>query len=180
MPFIFLDRDGVINEEPGADWYVSTWEKFKFIPGALQAISHLTKAGYQILVISNQGAVSKGLMTPETLSDITQKMIASVEEAGGNIAGVFYCVHQSADHCDCKKPKTGLFKQATRGLDVDFPRTTFIGDAEEDVQAGQAMGLKTILVLSGRTHESDLNHFEAQPTLVKRDLLDAVHWILGQ
>ena len=96
------------------------------------------------------------------------------------MGGVYYCIHQTSDACDCKKPKTALFHQAVRGRSVSFGETYFIGDSEEDIEAGKALGCITVLVLSGRATEPDISKFLSKPDVVKKNLLDAAHWIIQQ
>ena len=175
---IFLDRDGVINEFPGRGEYVTRWEDFHLLPSAKKAIALLTASGFEMNVISNQGCVSGGLLTLQELETITSKMLKGVESAGGRIHGVFYCIHKTADRCKCKKPQTALFHQAARGRDIDFSNAYFVGDSEEDMQAGENIGCRTVLVLSGRAQEEDLSRFLVKPQIVKKDLLDAAQWIL--
>lgn len=180
MKIIFLDRDGVINRDPMnlACGYVTKWKEFKFLPGAKQAIRKLTKAGYAIYIISNQAGIAKGYFTLKALRDITKKMLKEVERAGGKIAGVFYCPHKDVDNCDCRKPKTGLFRKALQRRKVDLKDTFFIGDKIADIQAGHAAGCKTILVLSGKARLRDKGEWKAKPDFIKRNLLCAVNWIL--
>ncbi len=177
---IFVDRDGVIGEFPGMGFYVTRREDFRFLPNAKEALALLTKAGYEILVISNQGCVARGLISQEDLGLMTQDMLKAVEAEGGKISGVFYCLHETKDQCECKKPKTGLFKEAARGRVIDFRSTFFIGDSAEDVEAGENVGCKKVLVLSGRTrHEEETANFPAKPDVIKKDVLEAAQWILA-
>lgn len=175
---VFLDRDGVINEFPGIGNYVTSWEEFRFVPKALDAIRWLTESGYELNVISNQGCVSRGRMTHEALQTLTAKMLKAIEAAGGAIGGVFYCIHETKDQCECKKPKTALFKQAARGRDVHWESTYFIGDSEEDMEAGKNIGCQTVLVLSGRVREAGVDSVHPKPDIVKKDLWEAVSWII--
>lgn len=175
MKTIFLDRDGVINRDPGFGGYVTSWSEFEFLPGALEALRKLNQAGYRVIIISNQGGVSKGLYTLKGLNELTQKMIKAVEKAGGKIYSTHYCPHQDEDNCDCRKPKTGLFIQAARGLEINFARTFFVGDNRRDVLAARAIGAKSIFVLSGNTK---LEELDVQPDFVAGDLLEAVDKIV--
>ncbi len=174
---IFIDRDGVINKDPTGG-YVTRWEDFHFLDGSREAMRKLTEADYEIVVISNQAGVGKGLYTLETLDEITRKMMAEIEAAGGRIRSVFYCPHRKEDNCDCRKPKTGLFRQASEGLDIDFGQTYFIGDGVMDIEAGKNAGCKTILVLSGKTNPDDIDKWPHQPDYIFEDLLGAVNWLL--
>lgn len=175
---LFLDRDGVINQFPGIGKYVTRPEDFRLLPNTKKAIALLTSAGYEINVISNQGCISRGLLTLGELESMTAGMLKEVESSGGRIHGVFYCIHKTADQCECKKPKTALFHQAARGRDIDFSNAYFIGDSEEDMQAGENIGCHTVLVLSGRTQAGDLERFHFKPQTVKKDLLEAAQWLI--
>ena len=175
MKAIFLDRDGVINRDPGFGGYITCWEEFEFLPGALEAIKKLNQAGFEIVVISNQAGVAKGLYTLKDLDNITKNMLRELERAGGRIRSVHYCPHKDEDDCDCRKPKTGLFSQATKGLQVNFADTFFVGDNRRDVLAAKAIGCKSIFVLSGNTK---LEELDVRPEFVARDLLEAVEKIV--
>lgn len=196
---IFLDRDGVINEEPGERLYVMRWKDFHFLPRAKGAIKKLTDAGYRIFIISNQAGVGKGLYTKKMLDTITKNMISEIKKSGGDIESAYYCTHRSEDNCDCRKPKTGLFEQALRGfLNKYGSRTTprlhsgqaddgsrsiindayFIGDDRKDIEAGDKFGCRSALVLTGKTKRGDIADFKIKPDLVARDLKEAVNKIL--
>ncbi len=151
MSVIFLDRDGVINEFPGVSQYVVRLDDFRFIPGALEALRKLTEAGFELFVVSNQGCVSRGLISAKELAVMTDRMTIDIKKSGGRLEGVFYCLHQKSDNCECKKPKIKMFQDALKGRVVDLESVYFIGDSREDVEAGKALGCRTILVLSGRT-----------------------------
>ncbi len=176
MKIIFLDRDGVINVYPGHGEYVTNAKDFHFIDGSLEAIRLLTEAGYKIYVISNQRGVGKGLFTQADLDKITQKMLSGLKENKGEIAGVFYCTHK--DDCDCRKPKTTLFKQAAGNLSSGFKDVYFIGDDERDIEAGKNLGCKTILVFSGKTKKENLDTLEFQPDETCKDLFQAVKEVI--
>lgn len=178
---IFLDRDGVINKDPASInkySYVTKWTEFKFLPGAKRAIKRLTDAGYAIYIISNQAGIAKGYFTLKALKGITKNMLREIEKSNGKIAGVFYCPHRNEDSCGCRKPKAGLFRKALKKGDIDFRKTFFIGDKIMDVQAGRAIGCRTILVLSGKESIKNKKNWKFRPDFVKRDLLEAVGWIL--
>jgi len=174
---IFLDRDGVINKNPQTE-YVTSLEKFEFIPGAVEAIERLSAAGYKIFVISNQQGVGKGLYTQKTLDKITQWMVKKIEEKGGQIAGVYYCTHLEEENCLCRKPKTGLIEKAMGEVKKDLRETFFIGDTELDIKTGEAAGCKTVLVLSGKAGNSDIEKWHVRPDYIFKDLKGAVDFIL--
>jgi len=178
MKLIFLDRDGVINKD--LNTYVSQHEDFKFLPGVLGALKDLTKADYEIAIISNQAGIAKGIYTQEQLDEVNEKMIKAIEVAGAKISRVEYCLHEDSDNCDCRKPKTGLFKRVLDDKDINVKEIYFIGDKESDVIAGQRIGCKTILVLCGKTKEADVMLWQTKPDYIKNDLRQAVSWLLNE
>jgi len=145
---IFLDRDGVINENR-AD-HVKSWDEFAFIPGALESIRRLTETGLPIFVVTNQAAVNRGLMSLETLADIHERMKEAIARAGGLITNVYYCPHDSHEECDCRKPLPGMLQQAARDFPIDLSKSFLVGDAWTDVAAGVAVGARSILLMTGR------------------------------
>jgi histidinol-phosphate phosphatase family protein len=178
LKLVFLDRDGVINKFPGKGLYVTTLQSLELLPSSAAAIRLLNEAGFETVVISNQGCVSRGFMTEEALYRLTDHLKAQLAEERARLDRVFYCLHQTADNCECKKPKTGLLKKALEGRDGDVSSVYFVGDSREDVEAGRAAGLKTILVLSGRSSAEDVKEFPVKPDYVKKDLMEAALWIL--
>ncbi|MFC1631537.1 D-glycero-beta-D-manno-heptose 1,7-bisphosphate 7-phosphatase [Candidatus Omnitrophota bacterium] len=175
MQAIFLDRDGVINRDPGNGGYVTSWGIFEFLPGSLQALKQLHQAGYNVIVISNQAGVAKGLYTKQALDQLTRNMQKEIAAAGGKLCSVNYCLHQDSDNCNCRKPKTGMLDRVARELDIDFSQTYFVGDNRRDILAGKAVGCRTIFVLSGNTK---LENLDVKPDFIAKDLLDAVNKII--
>jgi len=151
MQAILLDRDGVINRER-AD-YVKSWAEFAFLPGVLPALARLARLNRPILVITNQSAIGRGIISMETVKEIHAKMRTSVQAAGGRIDGFYVCPHHPAAGCLCRKPRPGLLQQAAAQHGLDLARCVFIGDAITDFQAAQAAGCQSILVRSGRQGE---------------------------
>jgi len=181
--YVFMDRDGVINKDPQG-WteysYVTRWEDFHFLPGTLGAFKRLSHAGYKTVIISNQQGVGKGYFTEKTLDDITKKMVKAIEETGGEVAGVYCCTHTKEERCDCRKPDSGLFIKAQKELGIDDLTALFyIGDTERDIQAGKKAGLKTILVLSGKSTLEDAEKWQSKPDYICDDLLAAVNLVVG-
>jgi len=143
---VFLDRDGVINDEPPEPGWVMRWEDFAFADGALDALRRLRENGFTVVVVTNQSCVSRGLATREQIQAIMDRMVAEVVAAGGEIARVYWCPHQKADACECRKPEPGMLEQAAAELGLRPERAFLVGDSERDVQAGKAMGCTTFLV----------------------------------
>lgn len=148
---IFLDRDGVINKKPPKADYVKNWNEFEILSGSIEAISILIKNGYDIYIISNQAGIARGMMTTDDLNEIHENMVNRIEKNGGKILGIYYCPHGWDEGCECRKPKPGMFFQAAREHHIDLTKAVFIGDDERDVEAGEAAGVKTILVTPNKS-----------------------------
>jgi D-glycero-D-manno-heptose 1,7-bisphosphate phosphatase len=148
---VFLDRDGVINENRAT--HVKSWSEFRFIPGAREAIARISQTGYRAFVITNQAIINRGLATHEEINAINQRMIDEIQRHGGRIDAVAYCPHRSDEDCGCRKPKPGLLFSLSAQFGIDLAGSVVIGDAISDVEAGRAAGCKAILVLTGRGDE---------------------------
>ncbi len=144
---VFLDRDGVINEERSD--YVKNWGEFRFLPGALQAIASLTKAGLRIFVISNQSMINRGRASLEDVEEIHRRMKSEIEQAGGVVEGILYCPHTPEENCECRKPRSGLLEKAAKDYGVELERSYLIGDKLSDISAGQAVGCHCVLIQTG-------------------------------
>ena len=170
MTAVLLDRDGVVNEDrPG---YVTRWEEFRFLPGALDALATLWAAGLRLVVVTNQSAVGRGLLPPQTLDDIHERMLAHCAADGIAIEGVFACRHAPWEGCACRKPRPGLLLQAMAALDERPQSCVAIGDSVEDLLAAKAASVPFVLVRTGRGEQA-LRHPAARlypPILVARDL----------
>jgi len=146
---VLLDRDGVINfDSPD---YILAPEQWHPIPGSLEAIGRLTKAGIALAICSNQSALGRGMIDQATFEAIHGKMLLSIEEAGGRIDHVAYCPHGPDDHCTCRKPMPSLLTESLQalGLEDHSEQTLMIGDSVRDVQAARAAGIPAWLVQSG-------------------------------
>jgi D-glycero-D-manno-heptose 1,7-bisphosphate phosphatase len=176
---IFIDRDGVINENR-AD-YVKSWNEFRFLPGSREAIAGLTKAGHRIVVCTNQAGVAKGIISIDTVEDIHRRMLAEIEGVGGKVEKIYICPHDKDAGCDCRKPRPGMLYQASRELDLDLSDAVFIGDSITDMQAGMAAGARTMLVLTGLGMEHFRMHHQEmeRPFCVALNLEHAVDVILN-
>ncbi|MFA7666721.1 MAG: D-glycero-beta-D-manno-heptose 1,7-bisphosphate 7-phosphatase [Burkholderiaceae bacterium] len=165
---IILDRDGVINHD--SDAYIKSPDEWQPLPGSIEAIARLCKAGYRIAVATNQSGVARGLFDLATLAAIHEKMHAAVERAGGRIDAVFFCPHGPDDGCGCRKPKSGMFNEALARFGVQAADTWAVGDQLRDLQAAHAAGCRTLLVLSGKGQKT-MQHGELPPgTIVRVDL----------
>lgn len=155
-PAIFLDRDGVLIENRSD--YVRDWSQVKIFPDAIRALSHSAIKNYKIVIVTNQSAVGRGLISLETAKDINGRLIDLIHHYGGQMDAVYMCPHKPDDGCFCRKPKPGLLLQAAKELSLDLQRSWMIGDAWSDVQAGQLAEVRqTILLKTGRGREQLLN-----------------------
>ena len=178
MTVVFMDRDGVINEN--RDEYVRSVDEFVFLPGALESLARLRQAGIPVVVISNQAGVGRGLLDPEELRRINDKMCLGISEHGGEIRGVYYCVHRKDEGCDCRKPEIGLLRKACEDHGFSLRDSYLVGDGESDMEAGRRAGCTTILVLTGRSSAEDAATWNAKPHLIVDDLAAAVDFILAR
>jgi D-glycero-D-manno-heptose 1,7-bisphosphate phosphatase len=178
MKSIFLDRDGVINRNRPRGDYVKNWEEFKFLPGACRAIAQLTKAGFRLLVITNQACIGKGIVSWEAVQEIHARMVQEIARAGGEIEAVLCCPHLAGVGCDCRKPAPGLLLRAQREYRVDLKQALLVGDSVTDVQAAAAVGMPAIMVLSGLGQSADLRSISL-PCQLALDLAHAAQLILN-
>lgn len=141
---VFLDRDGVLNERPAEHEYVVSPDGLHWLPGARNAVGRLNRAGYPLIVVSNQRGIARGLLSWHTLKRIENSMRADLERAGALVDAFYYCPHDLGERCGCRKPAPGLLLQAAAELGLDLRASVMIGDTEDDVQAGRAAGCVTI------------------------------------
>lgn len=147
---IFLDRDGVINSKaPKAD-YIKSWGEFEFLPGAIEGMELLVKEGYKIFIITNQAGIARGLMNISDLEIIHKKMVHVLRTKGIKIDGIYYCPHGWNEGCFCRKPKPGMFYRASSEHFIDLSKSLFIGDEITDKLAGEAAGIRTLIVSKKR------------------------------
>ena len=147
IKLIILDRDGVINHD--SDEYIKNEEEWQAIPGSLDAIARLNRAGYRIVVASNQSGLARGKLDAITLNKIHRKMLNHLEQYGGKIEAVFFCPHGPDENCSCRKPQPGLLHEISRRIRVPLYRTTFVGDSLTDIEAAQSVKANPALVLTG-------------------------------
>lgn len=147
-PLIILDRDGVINED--SDAYIKSPAEWIAIPGSLEAIAKLKRAGYQVWVATNQSGIGRGYYDRETLTAIHDKMHRLVKQAGGEIDGIVFCPHAPEDGCGCRKPRTGLILEIEERLNRDVRGVPLVGDSLRDLECGLERGCRPVLVRTGK------------------------------
>ena len=176
MKLIILDRDGVINRD--SDHYIKSPEEWKPIPGSMEAIAKLTHEGYRVVVATNQSGVGRGLFDMDTLNAINEKMLRTVQAAGGHIDSVFYCPHSSDVLCECRKPKPGMLLQIAERYNKELDDVFAVGDSLRDLLAAQSAGALPILVLTGKGKKTRAESELPEGTLIVEDLAAAVDFIL--
>ncbi len=174
---VILDRDGVINEERGD--YIRSPDQWQPIPGSLQAIARLCKAGLSVAVATNQSGVGRGLITRRNLAATHDKLQLAVRGAGGELAGIFYCPHTPADRCTCRKPLPGLLQQIEQTLDIPVAGEYMVGDSMRDLQAAIAAGALPVLVRTGFGAHTEHQPGAERAVEVFDRLGDFADWLLG-
>lgn len=161
---VFLDRDGTINVDTG---YVHDAATVRLLPNAAEGLAALSKAGARLVVISNQSGVGRGYFARERVDEVNAAIGEQLAAAGARIDGWYWCPHSPEDACECRKPATRLFQQASEKLGIDLTGDTWmIGDKLSDLRGGRAIDARTILVATG---EGAASH--AKPDAA--ELLDA-------
>ena len=180
---VFLDRDGTLLEEGN---YVDRLDRLVFFPYTVDAIRALNEADFAVVIATNQSGVARG-MYPESFVAAAHRHIDERLQAGGaRIDGYYYCPHHPEgtvealrQDCDCRKPKPGQLLQAQAELNLDLTRSFMVGDRWKDIEAGKAVGARTILVRTGYGREAEGIESDNQ-TIVVDNLIQAVTWILRQ
>ena len=150
-PAAFLDRDGVINADTG---YVHSWQDFQILPGVEDALARLSGAGYQLVIVTNQSGIGRGLYSEAAYFELTQRMTEHLRMSGAPVLAVYHCPHapeaeSSSVPCDCRKPRPGMLLRAAREHQLDLAHSILIGDKESDVQAGWAAGVARNFLIRG-------------------------------
>ena len=172
-PAIFLDRDGVINEavlKNNKPYPPASVKEIRIPSHVLPALEQLKRAGFLLIVITNQPDVARGTQTHEGVEAIHSFLRSHLP-----LDDIFSCYHDDADNCECRKPKPGLILQASKKYEIDLARSFVIGDRWKDIAAGQAAGCKTIFL--------NYHYSEAQPSppadLTLKSLGEALPWIIS-
>jgi D-glycero-D-manno-heptose 1,7-bisphosphate phosphatase len=167
---VVLDRDGTIIVDRG---YLADPEGLAFLPGAPEGLRWFYQNGYRLIVITNQSAVGRGMLSADRLEEIHDRFYQMLEAAGVWIERIYSCPHVPDDLCNCRKPGTGLMLQAAAEQRFDPSKAIVIGDKSSDVEMGRRVGATTIFI-SG---DEDPAPMESRPDYVSSNLLDAAHTI---
>ncbi len=143
---LFLDRDGVINQQL-LDDYVKKWSEFKFKDNVLSSLKKLSALFGRIIIVTNQQGVGKGIMTVDELEIVHKKMKEEIEKAGGKIDRIYFCPKLEKENSEMRKPNQGMALQAKSDFpEIDFKRSIMVGDSISDMQFGKNAGMKTVLI----------------------------------
>lgn len=184
-PAVFLDRDGTVCEEMG---YANDLSRMRVFPFSARAVRRLNRAGFKVVIVTNQAGVAKGYFPESFLAMYHRVLMRLLRQGGARIDAIYHCPHHKAGDlkrytrdCACRKPRPGMLLAAKRRFRIDLDRSYVVGDKIIDVELGKGVGAKGILVKTGygageyRFHRPK---WKVQPDYVARDLGDAVAWIL--
>jgi D-glycero-D-manno-heptose 1,7-bisphosphate phosphatase len=178
VPLIILDRDGVINYD--SDEFIKSPDEWIPIPGSLEAIAHLNRAGYQVVVASNQSGLARGLFDLSTLDQIHKKMRDELAQVGGVIEAILFCPHGPDENCLCRKPKPGLLEEIAKRFHSDLAGVPAVGDSERDIEAAQTVGAWPILVRTGKGSQTLSEGKISDDILICDDLAAVVNMLLRE
>lgn len=174
---VFLDRDGVINEDFG---HIRLPEQVKLIKGSAKAIAMLNKE-YPVIIITNQAAVARGMCTEEDARKVNDKVLELLAEEGAKIDATYMCFHHPEYgigsykvDCSCRKPKPGMILEAAKAFGIGIRNSYMVGDKASDIKAGKAAGARTILVKTGYGEEHE------KPDFIAKDLYEAAKIIMSE
>lgn len=183
---VFLDRDGTISEEVG---YISNLDQFQLMPKSAEAVKLMNERGLKVIVVTNQAGVAKGYFPEEMVSRVHKKMEKILSDQGAFLDGIYYCPHHPEGivetyrkKCECRKPASGLLRQASEEHGIDISSSYMVGDKMADVECAHQIGVKGVLVLTGYGKD-ELKKIEGakirRPEYVADDIFDAVKWIVN-
>ena len=144
--YVFLDRDGVLNRKMPEGAYVGEWAQFEWLPGAVEAVARMKRAGLTVMVVTNQRGIALGRVTSVQLEGMHEKMQDHLAKHDARLDAIYYCPHDYGE-CHCRKPDVGLFEEAFKKFpQANAGNSVVIGDSLSDIQAGQRLGMKTIFI----------------------------------
>ena len=175
---VFLDRDGVITQDP--PHYAHRIDQLALIEGSDLAIKILNDENFRVIIITNQSGVAKGFYNENDIEIFNQAMIEQLKQANAHIDSIYYCPHHPEAKiqkyrldCDCRKPKPGMLIESGKKFNIDFKSSFLVGDKWSDIEAGRAVGCKTILVKTGHGL-LEYENKKCPVDYVAADILDAV------
>ena len=167
LKLLILDRDGVINYD--SDAYIKSVEEWIPLPGSIEAIAQLSKAGWTVAIATNQSGIARGYYNIATLDAMHARLRALVAEQGGEVGLVVYCPHGPDEGCDCRKPKPGMLKIISEHYKVPLAGIWFVGDSLGDLEAAKAVDSQPVLVKTGKGEKTQAKNLPVG-TLIFDDL----------
>nr|WP_179119781.1 D-glycero-beta-D-manno-heptose 1,7-bisphosphate 7-phosphatase [Pseudomonas fluorescens] len=167
LKLLILDRDGVINYD--SDAYIKSVEEWIPLPGSIEAIAQLSKAGWTVAIATNQSGIARGYYDIATLEAMHARLRALVAEQGGEVGLVIYCPHGPDEGCDCRKPKPGMLKIIAEHYKVPLAGIWFVGDSLGDLEAAKAVDSQPVLVKTGKGEKTQAKNLPVG-TLIFDDL----------
>jgi D-glycero-D-manno-heptose 1,7-bisphosphate phosphatase len=182
---VFLDRDGTLIEEAG---YLERLERLAFFPYSVDAVRLLNRAGFAVVIVTNQAGIARGIVKESFVHEAHRHITRQLEAGGARVDAFYYCPHHRHGvvealrmECGCRKPGSDLLKQAATDFHLDLPRSFIVGDRWHDVQAGQAVGARGVLVRTGYGRSEERRPKEGvEAAAITDNLMGAVSWILRQ
>jgi histidinol-phosphate phosphatase family protein len=153
-PAVFLDRDGTIIDDIG---YLADPAGISFYPGVPEALKRLQDRGYLLVVITNQSGIGRSFFSEETALAVNLAMLGMLKEQGVALAAIYYCPHDPADNCSCRKPDLLMIQRALGDLPIERSSSWIVGDIDKDVQTGIMAGLRPILVETGKIEKGNIS-----------------------
>lgn len=180
---MFLDRDGTLVEEAG---YLDRLERLVFFPYTVDAVRALNIAGFAVVVVTNQAGVARGIVREAFVHEVHDHIARRLAAGGARVDGFYYCPHHPEASieafrkaCECRKPGAGMFRDAARDLGLDLAQSFVVGDRWHDLQAGRAVGARTVLVRTGYGGtEEAAGRTDLMPDAIVDNVIEAASWIL--
>ena len=175
---VFLDRDGTLNYDPG---YLKVAADLKLLAGVGPALARLKGAGANLIVVTNQSGVGRGIVTLKDLEAIHARLEGLLEQEDAALDAIYFCPHHPDDGCRCRKPNVGMVERAVSELQLDLRRSYLIGDHARDIQLANRVGAKAILITTAPVDAQALDRLKAEqamPDAVAKSMAEAVDWIL--
>lgn len=147
MKLVILGRDGVINVAPAT--YVDAPENWEPLPGSLEAIARLHRAGYRVVIVTHQPAVAHGALHMEALNRIHARMLDLIRHKGGEVEAIFVCPHGPESRCRCRPPLPGLFEEIAERLKINLSGVAVVAAADEEIAAARAAGAQPVCITPG-------------------------------
>lgn len=176
---VFLDRDGTINWEAG---YIRELENLNLMPGAAAAIKELNEMMVPVFLVTNQSGVARGYYPESWIGKLHERLVKLLSDEGAKLDALYYCPHlpdgqvpEFSFACDCRKPEPGMLLQAQKEHDIDLGKSVMVGDKATDVEVGQRVGTKTVLLTAGYGKQVLAGEYQhiPDPDFIAADLKEA-------